>query len=93
MLENAGVILGVDLAQKKIRIQELLSLRKGDILPLDRVVEAPVAVKVSGLDKYRGLFGARKGKKAVKILSAVTNNEEPSGQDDGMFEVIDAEAI
>jgi flagellar motor switch protein FliM len=93
VLENSSVRLGVDLAQKRIRIQELLGLQKGDILPLDRTVEAPVSVKVSGLEKYRGLFGARKGKRAVKILAQVSQDELPPRGDEGVFESIDAEAM
>ncbi|MDF1555049.1 MAG: flagellar motor switch protein FliM [Deferrisomatales bacterium] len=93
VLEKAAVTLGVDLAQKRLRIQELLALKEGDILSLDRTVDAPVSVKVSGLPKFRGLFGTRKGKKAVRILSSITEEHAPSPSDEGIFESIDAHAI
>ncbi len=93
VLEKAAVTLGVDLAQKRLRIQDLLALKEGDILPLDRTVDGPVSVKISGLPKYRGLFGTRKGKKAVRILSTITEDQAPSPADEGVFESIDAHAI
>lgn len=93
VLEKAAVTLGVDLAQKRLRIQDLLALKEGDILPLDRTVDAPVSVKISGLAKYRGQFGTRKGKKAVQILSPITEDQAPSPSDEGVFESIDAQAI
>ncbi|HSH68691.1 MAG TPA: FliM/FliN family flagellar motor switch protein, partial [Deferrisomatales bacterium] len=93
VLEKAAVTLGVDLAQKRLRIQELLALKEGDILSLDRTVDAPVSVKVSGLPKFRGLFGTRKGKKAVRILSSITEDHAPSSSDEGVFESIDAHAV
>ena len=93
VLEKAAVTMGVDLAQKRLRIQDLLALKEGDILPLDRTVDAPVSVKVSGLEKYRGQFGTRKGKKAVQILSPITEDQAPPPSDEGVFESIDAPAI
>lgn len=93
VLEHASVHLCVDLAQMRIRIQELLSLKQGDILPLERTVEAPVSVKVSGLEKYRGMFGTRKGKRAVKILAPITEDSAAAPADEGVFESIDTQAV
>jgi flagellar motor switch protein FliM len=93
VLEKASVTLGVDLAQRRLRIQELLALKEGDILPLDRTVDAPVSVKISGLAKYLGRFGTRKGKKAVRILSSVSEDQAPPALDEGVFESIDAQAV
>jgi flagellar motor switch protein FliM len=85
VLANAVTSLCVDLAQRKIPIRDLLSLKVGDIVPLNKDTTAPVTVKVEGLPKFHALFGARRGKKAARILSVVTNEEQPQ-EDLGAFE-------
>ncbi|MBI5016504.1 MAG: flagellar motor switch protein FliM [Deltaproteobacteria bacterium] len=85
VLADAITTLNVDLAERKIPIRELLSMQVGDLLPLNKEVTAPVTVRVAGLPKFQALFGARKGRKAARIVSHVTR-EDPRPQDDALFE-------
>jgi len=81
VLARAPVTLGADLAQRRLAIRDLLALRVGDLMPLDRDSDAPVLVKVSGIPKFLATFGSRKNKRAVKILAPI--EEAGDGEPDG----------
>lgn len=85
VLARAVATLSADLAHRKVRISELLALGVGDVLPLGRDVRSPVVVTVSGLPKFRASFGARRGKKAVRILAAAADPEADALADAGAF--------
>ncbi len=76
VLANAVTRLSVHLCRKHLTIRDLVNLQEGDLLPLDAGLQDPVTVCVAGLPKFRAVFGARKGKKAVRILTPILDEEE-----------------
>lgn len=92
VLANAAANLSAVLAHERIPIRDLLALKEGDILPLDRHVQSPVTVKVEGLPKFQALFGGRKGKRAVKILAPIAAGREDAPPDEGVFQAVAGDA-
>jgi len=87
VLARAPVSLAADLAEKRMAIRDLLALKAGDLLPLDRESGAPVTVKVAGIPKYLASFGSRKNKRAVRILSTLQDAlAGRPGEGEGEFE-------
>jgi flagellar motor switch protein FliM len=88
VLANARATLSVDLAERRIPIRELVALRRGDVVPLYHQTYEPVTVKVAGLPKFQAMFGARKGKKAAQIVTALAGKETAGPEDEGAFQAI-----
>jgi flagellar motor switch protein FliM len=94
VLARAPATLSADLADKRMAIRDLLALRAGDLLSLDRETAAPVTVKVAGIPKFLASFGSRKSKRAVRILSTVQGvRHGGAGADDGGFESAEANRV
>lgn len=88
VLAAAVTRLCVDLAQRRISIRQLLGLKRGDLLPLERSVRDPATIKVAGIPKYRAAFGVRKTRKATRVLSLVMDEESGPSAGDGAFEAM-----
>ncbi|GAB4257869.1 MAG: flagellar motor switch protein FliM [Deferrisomatales bacterium] len=86
VLANAEARMQVNLGEGKMPIRDLLRLRIGDVVPLGRDTQAPVTVRVAGIPKFRAVFGARKGKRAAKILAPILPEEEPLDDEPDGFE-------
>lgn len=86
VLSRAIVGLSADLARQAMPIRDLLALQTGDILPLSHQPDSPVVVSVAGLPKYRASFGARKGRKAVRISAPVEEMEDEGPQEEEAFQ-------
>ncbi len=85
VLSRAQVGLCANLARRKLRIRELLALKAGDVVPLDKEMGSPVTVTVAKLPKFQASFGARKGKKAIRILTASAEQDGAAAADPGAF--------
>lgn len=66
-IRRVDLELGVLLGQSELRLNELMELAVGDIVPLDTHVGAAVDVPVQGEPKFRGIVGARGPRFAVRI--------------------------
>ncbi len=90
VLANAVAGLTVDLARPVLPIREILALQVGDLIPLGQETGAPVTVSVEGRPKFRARFGARKGRRAVRILAPIEEREpdETGGEPDDSFELV-----
>ena len=92
VLANATTPLSAHLCEKRLTIRDLVSLREGDLLTLDVGPGDPVTVCVTGIPKYRAVFGGRKGKKAVKIVAPLVDEEHDAAVPAEDFEALEAEA-
>ncbi len=68
---QAEVDLTVQLGKTDIKAKNLIELKTGDVIRLDRYASEPVDVLVEGVKKFRGMPGVYKGNKAVRIVSKV----------------------
>lgn len=59
--------LSVSLGHCHLNVNDLLELKRGDVLILDHDCDKPLDIFVEGILKYRGTPGIIKGSKAVKI--------------------------
>jgi len=68
-LGRAPVEVGAVLGSATLYVGELLKLKKGDVLRLDRAQSEPLPVLVEGIPKYRGRPVQRNGSFGVEIES------------------------
>ncbi|MBI3560807.1 MAG: flagellar motor switch protein FliM [Gammaproteobacteria bacterium] len=64
-IKAAEVTLSVALAQSSLRLVDLLSLKEGDIIPIN--YPDLITVVAEDVPVFRGVYGVHKGSKAVKI--------------------------
>ncbi len=70
-LMGAQVLLEATLPPLDLSVGEVLELKEGDFVPLDRRAGESVVIKVSGVPMFKGILGESNGKKAVKITSLI----------------------
>lgn len=78
-LRNAPIELTVHLGETTITAEQLLGLRIGDCIPLDKSANSPLLVDVAGNSKFWGTPHQLKGKKVVKIISKADANARVNG--------------
>jgi len=61
----------VELGRRKIAIRDLLSLKAGDTLLLDREASEPLLANVQGIPKFFGRAGLYGTNKAIQIEGKV----------------------
>jgi flagellar motor switch protein FliM len=88
VLASSHVRVSADLSQKRIPIRELLRLNIGDVIPINTTASDPVLVSVAGVPKFNAAFGARKGKKAVRIIDQISSDSEDSSADADLFQPV-----
>lgn len=69
------VNLSVWLANGEVRARDLVDLKVGDILPLATNVGEEAVVSVEGVPKYRAYVGTYRGSKAIRLTSAIYEEE------------------
>jgi flagellar motor switch protein FliM len=67
-LLGTSVNMSVLLGHSWITLQDLMNLKKGDIMLLDRDADKPLDALIEGMHKFRVVPGVLKGAKAVKII-------------------------
>ena len=76
----------VKLGETSVTVGDVLSMKVGDILPLNQDASGELDVEVEGVVKFRGLFGTSRGARAVQITQIVENRnlefiKEPKDDD------------
>lgn len=75
-IKKTGVELSVQLAKGKITTRDAMSLKVGDILPLETNPSEEALVKIEGMAKYRGYVGSYRGSRAVRVTKAIIDDKE-----------------
>lgn len=70
-LSGAPLVVKVLLGHTSIKVGELMSLAPGDIIQLDKPASGEMIIQVEGKNKFTGLIGQYKGKRAVRVKRAV----------------------
>jgi len=70
-LRYSNVDLIVDLGRTKLNGREIMSLKKGDVVPLDRYCRDGLNVYVEDVLKFKGQPGVCKGNQAVEISEII----------------------
>jgi len=74
-LSGAPLLVNVLLGYTTIKVSELMSLAPGDVIQLEKPASGEMIVQVEGKNKYAGLIGQYKGKRAVRIKRHVQAGE------------------
>lgn len=76
---NLEVILG----SVKLSFRQLLELKEGDIITLNRLVKEPLEVRVQGLPKIEAFLGQVGKQRAMKVNRYVEKEEQDGGRKEG----------
>jgi len=74
------VELKVRLAQTRIRTDDLIGLRVGDVITTEKDIRSPLIVFIEGIPKFFARPGAYKGHKAILVGAAIENPNQAVGQ-------------
>ena len=66
-LKRSAVNLTAYLAQTRIKLSELRSLRPGDYLVLDKRIARDLIVQIEGRNKFAGSVGQLRGRRAIRL--------------------------
>jgi flagellar motor switch protein FliM len=65
--------LVVKLGETDMTVGDLLTLEKGDIIPLNQEASGEVSIEVEGIEKLKCLMGTHKGNRAVQVSTSKLN--------------------
>lgn len=74
MESNVG--LTVELGRTVIKVRDLLKLKVGDVIPLNKELGEELSVMIRGVPKLHCFPGISRGKRAVQITSAIKQDGE-----------------
>lgn len=72
-IEETFVNMQVNLGETEFTLADLLSMKVGDVIPLNQDASGEMNVIVEGETKYRGLFGSSRGAMAIQVTEIVEN--------------------
>jgi len=72
-LEETHLNVRVELGSNTIQMRKILEFKKGDVISLLTDASAELPVEVEGVERFRGLFGASRGSRAVQVTQIVDN--------------------
>jgi flagellar motor switch protein FliM len=72
---RVGLTVRGVLAETSITIRDLLDLKPGEVLPLNRPATAPALVELEGIPRFTGRAGTVNRHKAVRLLSVIPKGE------------------
>ncbi|NCN40429.1 flagellar motor switch protein FliM [bacterium] len=75
-LEETDLNVRVELGSNTITMRQILNLKIGDVVPLQTDATAEIPVLVEGVERFRGLFGASRGSRAVQLTQVVENKNK-----------------
>ncbi|HWR56209.1 MAG TPA: flagellar motor switch protein FliM [Negativicutes bacterium] len=76
-VEKIKVPVIVELGKTTVNLQELLDLRRGDVLQLDRKVDEDLQVMIGSHKKFFCKAGAMGSKLAIQVSSVIEEGDEP----------------
>ncbi len=62
------------LGEAEMTVGDLITLEKGDIIPLHQEASGEVSVAVEGVEKVKCLIGTYKGNRAIQITKVIGKN-------------------
>jgi len=77
---DASTELIVKLGEANMTVGDLVTLEKGDIIPLNQEASGEVSLAVEGVEKMKCLIGTHKGNRAIQITKKVENDYAQKSQ-------------
>lgn len=75
-IEKTFVPIRAILGNTQITVMDFLELRVGDVLPLDKNINADIEIHLGNLIKFHGKPGVKKNKVSVKITDVILREED-----------------
>jgi flagellar motor switch protein FliM len=75
-LEDTVMNTAVELGSTEVTLRQILGLKVGDVIPLRTDATAEIPVQVEGVVRFKGLFGASRGSRAVQVTEVVQNRNK-----------------
>ncbi|MEO5666604.1 MAG: flagellar motor switch protein FliM [Bdellovibrionota bacterium] len=75
-LEETELNVQIELGTTEVTLRQLLELKKGDVIPLRTDATAEIPAMVEGVTRFRGLFGASRGSRAIQVTQVVENRNK-----------------
>jgi flagellar motor switch protein FliM len=79
-LVKTNISLSVELGTRPMAIGDILNLKVGDTLELDRSAGDSIPVKVEGIPKFLAYPGHSNSRRAVQVLRRVKKEDLESGK-------------
>ncbi|MBI2519434.1 MAG: flagellar motor switch protein FliM [Bdellovibrio sp.] len=73
-LKQTSATLVVSLGEAEMTVGDLITLEKGDIIPLQQEASGEVSVAVEGVEKVKCLIGTYKGNRAIQVTRVIGKN-------------------
>jgi flagellar motor switch protein FliM len=70
-LMETDLNLKVDLGQTEIKLKDLMTLKVGDVIPLDQDSTGEFNVQVEGVNKFKGYYGIHHGTVAIQVTREI----------------------
>ena len=75
-LMKSYVDIMVELGRVSVYGKDIVNLKKGDVIQLERFASDPLEIYVEGVPKYKGYPGTFKGNQAIQIAQILTGKED-----------------
>lgn len=75
-IRKTSLPLIVELGYSKLTVREFLQLSKGDVIRLEQTVDDLLVLKIGPKEKFRVQPGLSRGKKAVRIVEVIREEDE-----------------
>ncbi|MBP7843720.1 MAG: flagellar motor switch protein FliM [Proteobacteria bacterium] len=75
-LEETELKVAVELGSTEITLRQILNLKIGDVIPLRTDAGAEIPVAVEDVQRFKGLFGASRGSRAIQVTQVVENKNK-----------------
>ena len=72
-IQTAHVNLNATLTRKQLSLREVLDLKPGTVFPVD--LPQTVTARVDDVPVFRGIYGASRGRAAIKVLESIRHGE------------------
>ncbi len=73
-IKDATATLVVKLGEAEMTVGDLVTLEKGDIIPLNQEASGEVTLAVEGVEKMKCLIGVHKGNRAVQVTKLISRD-------------------
>lgn len=73
-IKDAAATLVVKLGEAEMTVGDLITLEKGDIIPLNQEASGEVTLAVEGVEKMKCLIGVHKGNRAVQVTRLLSRD-------------------
>lgn len=70
-IKDAAATLVVKLGEAEMTVGDLITLERGDIIPLNQEASGEVTLAVEGVEKMKCLIGVHKGNRAVQVTKLI----------------------